>query len=139
MKKFPVLINSVTTADSSFKSDHAANSIIFAVVGQTKCIGGSGRREDFPSVVRVRWNSPANHLDLSNPIEPMLENWPITGHLSSPGIGFVCSYNSLKTNKQKNRTRENPVICFAYYSHFPSNHLHFAENYLFYKYYNPTF
>lgn len=56
---------------------------------RTKCMGGSERTDDFPKVVIVRWNSPANHLVLSNPIEPMLENWPITGHVWSPGMGSV--------------------------------------------------
>lgn len=68
--------------------------IEFVLEERTKCMGGLERREDFPSVVMVRWNSPANHLVLSSPIEPMLENWPITGHLSSPGTGSVWSYNS---------------------------------------------
>lgn len=66
----------------------------FVLEERTKCMGGSERTEDFPSVVMVRWNSPANHLVLSSPIEPMLENWPITGHLSSPGTGSVWSYKS---------------------------------------------
>lgn len=47
-------------------------------------------------VVKVCWNSPANHFDLSNPMEPMLENWPITGHFSWPGDASVCSYNSCR-------------------------------------------
>lgn len=72
----------------------ATDRIEFVLEERTKCMGGLERREDFPSVVMVRWNSPANHLVLSSPIEPMLENWPITGHLSSLGTGSVWSYNS---------------------------------------------
>lgn len=70
-----------------------------ALSARTKCMGGSERTEEFPKVVMVRWNSPANHLVLSSPIEPMLENWPITGHASSPGMGSVWSYNSWLNNR----------------------------------------
>lgn len=68
---------------------------------RTKCSGGSERRGDLPTVVMVRWNSPANHLVLSNPIEPMLENWPITGHFSSPGKFSVCSDKSWQSKRRR--------------------------------------
>ena len=62
----------------------------------TSSMGGSGLTDfpPLPSVVSVRWNSAASHLVLSNPMEPMLENWPITGQASSFGTGLVCSFNS---------------------------------------------
>lgn len=72
-----------------------------ALSARTKCMGGSERTDDFPRVVMVRWNSPANHLVLSSPIEPMLENWPITGHASSPGMESVWSYNSWSNNRRE--------------------------------------
>lgn len=83
---------------------------------RTKCMGGLERWEDLPSVVMVRWNSPANHLVLSRPIEPMLENWPITGHFSSPGIGSVWSYSSWYNQRRRRKRWGDSADIFLFHN-----------------------
>ena len=74
-----------------------------------------------PRVTRLSLNSEHNHFDSSAPMEPMLENWPMTGQDSALGMGEACSFRSCertKTNasqsdhvERKAVTAQNTVFC----------------------------